>query len=103
MEVLLDYVAKNGDLRGCPCGESITNAEVLELGCDILIPAALEMQITRENAGKLRCRILAEAANGPTTPEADEILSDNNVLVIPVILCNAGGVIVSYFEWVQDL
>ncbi len=103
VEALLGYVAKNGDLRGCPYGEPIGNADLLELGCDILVPAALGMQITRENAGKLRCRILAEAANGPTTPEADEILREKNVFVIPDILCNAGGVIVSYFEWVQDL
>ncbi len=103
VEALLGYVAKNGDLRGCPYGEPIGNADLLELGCDILVPAALGMQITRENAGKLRCRILAEAANGPTTPEADEILREKNVFVIPDILCNAGGVIISYFEWVQDL
>jgi glutamate dehydrogenase (NAD(P)+) len=75
----------------------------LELNCDILVPAALEMQITKENAERLRCRILAEAANGPTTIEADRILREKEVFLIPDILANAGGVIVSYFEWVQDL
>jgi glutamate dehydrogenase (NAD(P)+) len=73
------------------------------LKCDILIPAALEMQITKENAHRLRCRILAEGANGPTTLEADAILREKDVFLIPDILVNAGGVIVSYFEWVQDL
>src|SRR5205823_8898799 len=76
----------------------------LVLPCDMLVPAALERQITQVNAGKIQCRILAEAANGPTTPEADKILSQRpEIFVIPDILCNAGGVIVSYFEWVQDL
>ena len=74
------------------------------LPCDILVPAALERQITAANAGKIQCRILAEAANGPTTPEADEILNQRpEIFVIPDVLCNAGGVVVSYFEWVQDL
>ena len=74
------------------------------LPCDILVPAALERQITEANAGKIQCRILAEAANGPTTPEADVILNQRpEIFVIPDVLCNAGGVIVSYFEWVQDL
>ena len=79
--------------------------EFLTLPCDVLVPAAVERVITEENAGRLRCRILAEAANGPTTPEADEILNERwaEIFVIPDILCNSGGVIVSYFEWVQDL
>ncbi len=84
-------------------GEKISNAELLTLPCDVLVPAARENQITAANAGNIRARVIAEGANGPTTPEADEILMANNVLVIPDILCNAGGVIVSYFEWVQSL
>jgi glutamate dehydrogenase/leucine dehydrogenase len=75
----------------------------LELKCDILVPAALEMQITKENADRLQCRILAEGANGPTTLEADAVLKEKGVFLIPDILANAGGVVVSYFEWVQDL
>lgn len=100
---LLRYVSQNPELAGCPYGEPISNAELLELPCDILVPAALGMQITGENVGRLKCRILAEGANGPTTLEADEILRQKQVFVIPDILANAGGVIVSYFEWVQDL
>ena len=88
---------------GFPGTKEISNAELLELDCDILIPAALENQITAANAGRIKARIIAEAANGPTTPEADEILYKNGKFVIPDILCNAGGVTVSYFEWVQDL
>jgi glutamate dehydrogenase (NAD(P)+) len=77
---------------------------LLLLPCDILVPAALERQVTAANAAKIQCRILAEAANGPTTPEADEILNQRpEIFVIPDVLCNAGGVVVSYFEWVQDL
>jgi glutamate dehydrogenase (NAD(P)+) len=75
----------------------------LELKCDVLVPAALEMQITKDNAARLQCRILAEGANGPTTVEADAVLKEKDVFVIPDILANAGGVVVSYFEWVQDL
>jgi glutamate dehydrogenase (NAD(P)+) len=100
---LLEVADKNHGLEGCPYGEKITNAELLEAKCDILVPAALEMQIAEHNAGRLQCRILAEGANGPTTPEADAILRDKGIFVIPDILGNAGGVVVSYFEWVQDL
>ncbi|HWO41570.1 MAG TPA: Glu/Leu/Phe/Val dehydrogenase [Candidatus Eisenbacteria bacterium] len=100
---LLELAEKNHSLEGCAYGDKITNAELLELDCDILVPAALEMQITKENAGRIRCRILAEGANGPTTVEADAILREKGVFVIPDILANAGGVVVSYFEWVQDL
>jgi glutamate dehydrogenase (NAD(P)+) len=98
------HVAKTRSVVGFPESEPITNEALLELPCDILVPAALERQITEKNVGKLRCRILAEAANGPTTPEADAILQQRpEVFILPDVLCNAGGVIVSYFEWVQDL
>jgi len=84
--------------------ESITNEQLLVTPCDILVPAAMERQITEANAAKIQCRILAEAANGPTTPAADLILQKRpEIFIIPDVLCNAGGVIVSYFEWVQDL
>jgi glutamate dehydrogenase (NAD(P)+) len=100
---LLELADRNHSLEGWTYGERISSAELLELKCDILVPAALEMQITRENAGRLNCRILAEGANGPTTVEADAILREKEIFVIPDILANAGGVVVSYFEWVQDL
>jgi glutamate dehydrogenase (NAD(P)+) len=100
---LLEVADKNHSLEGCPYGDKIGNREILELDCDILVPAALEMQITAANAPRLQCRILAEGANGPTTPEADAILADKGIFVIPDILANAGGVVVSYFEWVQGL
>ncbi len=103
VEKLLELAAKHHSLENCPYGQKISNAEVLELKCDILVPAALEMQITKENAGRLQCRILAEGANGPTTLEADAILKEREIFLIPDILANAGGVVVSYFEWVQDL
>ena len=90
-------------LRDIKLGESITNEELLQLDCTVLVPAALSEQITDANAAKLRCRILAEGANGPTTLEADRILTDKGVFIIPDILANSGGVIVSYFEWVQDV
>jgi glutamate dehydrogenase (NAD(P)+) len=106
IERVIDHVAKtskNFTLEGCPAGEPIGNADLLELKCDILVPAALGMQITGSNAGKLKCKILAEGANGPTTLDADEILKEKEIFVIPDVLANAGGVVVSYFEWVQDL
>jgi glutamate dehydrogenase (NAD(P)+) len=98
------HAAKNKTVAGFPEAEPMTNDQLLALPCDILVPAALERQITENNAGSIRCRILAEAANGPTTPEADAILKQREeIFVIPDVLCNAGGVVVSYFEWVQDL
>jgi glutamate dehydrogenase (NAD(P)+) len=99
---LLKYVEHHRFLQGCPDGQAITNHEMLELPCDILAPAALQNQITAENAPRLKCKLLAEGANGPTTLEADEILSRSGVFILPDILGNAGGVTVSYFEWVQD-
>lgn len=103
IDKLLEVAEKNHSLEGCPYGDKISNQELLELKCDVLVPAALEMQITEVNAPRLQCRILAEGANGPTTPQADVILRDKGVFVIPDVLANAGGVVVSYFEWVQDL
>ena len=98
------HIAENKAVAGFPESEPVTNEQLLLLPCEILVPAALERQITEANAGKIKCRILAEAANGPTTPEADVILNQRpEIFVIPDILCNAGGVVVSYFEWVQDL
>ncbi len=94
---------EHGTVVGFPGTDEVTNAELLELECEILVPAALENQITRYNAPRIKARIVAEAANGPTTPEADAILYDRGVFLIPDILCNAGGVTVSYFEWVQDM
>ena len=94
---------EHGTVVGFPGSETLTNAELLELDCDVLIPAAYENQITADNAANVKARIVAEAANGPTTPEADRILADKGVFMIPDILANAGGVTVSYFEWVQDL
>jgi glutamate dehydrogenase (NAD(P)+) len=99
-----EYVAQTRSVVGFDGAEAITNEQLLVTPCDILVPAALERQITADNAAKIQCRILAEGANGPTTPEADAIISQRpEIFVIPDILCNAGGVIVSYFEWVQDL
>jgi glutamate dehydrogenase (NAD(P)+) len=100
---VIGWKQEHGTVQGFPGATDISNAEVLEVDCDILIPAALENQITASNAGKIQARLIAEAANGPTTPEADRILFKNSKFMIPDILCNAGGVTVSYFEWVQDL
>jgi glutamate dehydrogenase (NAD(P)+) len=94
---------EHGTVVGFPGTDAVTNREILEVDCDILVPAALENQITSANAPAIKARVVAEAANGPTTPEADAILYDRRVFVIPDILCNAGGVTVSYFEWVQDM
>jgi glutamate dehydrogenase (NAD(P)+) len=98
------YAAETHSIAGFPGAEPVSNEQLLELPCEILVPAALEQQITGANAARIKCRILAEAANGPTTPEADVILDQReDIFILPDILCNAGGVIVSYFEWVQDL
>jgi glutamate dehydrogenase (NAD(P)+) len=103
VDSLLKFVAKNRVLRGYPDGQSITNKELLELECDVLVPAALQNQITAQNARNIKCKLLAEGANGPTTLEADEILGERGIFVLPDVLGNAGGVTVSYFEWVQGL
>jgi glutamate dehydrogenase (NAD(P)+) len=102
IEALWTYREKNRTLAGFPEAEKADPAELFQSECEILIPAATENQITSRNAAKIRCKILAEGANGPTTAAADEILASNKVFVIPDILCNAGGVTTSYFEWVQD-
>jgi glutamate dehydrogenase (NAD(P)+) len=94
---------ETGSVVYFPKGDKITNQELLELDCDILVPAALEHQITSSNAHQIKAKVIAEGANGPTTPEADRVLEDKGVFVIPDILANAGGVVVSYFEWVQGL
>jgi glutamate dehydrogenase/leucine dehydrogenase len=100
---LRKHKEKTGSVVGFDGATSITNADLLELDCTILIPAALENQITGKNAGNIKAKIVAEAANGPTTPEADDVLYKNNILVIPDVLANGGGVTVSYFEWLQNL
>ncbi|MFZ0683403.1 MAG: Glu/Leu/Phe/Val dehydrogenase, partial [Candidatus Cybelea sp.] len=100
---LTAHKAETGSVAGFAGGERVDNREVLEYPCDVLVPAALEKVITKENAPRIRAQIVAEAANGPTMPDADDILFDRNIMVLPDILANAGGVTVSYFEWVQDL
>jgi glutamate dehydrogenase (NAD(P)+) len=97
------YVEEHGSLEGYDRCERITNEELLELPCDILVLAAREDQVTARNAHKIKARLIAEGANGPTSNEADAILAERGILVLPDILTNAGGVTVSYFEWVQDL
>lgn len=97
------YKKKTGSIINLPGGEPVTNEEILELDVDILVPAALEDVITEKNARKIKAKLVAEGANGPTTPEADDILYKNNITVIPDILANSGGVSTSYLEWVQNL
>ena len=99
---VLEFLKNNKTLEGYPGADQVGNKELLEIECDVLAPCATENQITSENADRIRCKILAEGANGPTTPKADQILHDKGIFVIPDILANAGGVTVSYFEWVQD-
>jgi glutamate dehydrogenase (NAD(P)+) len=100
---LIKHVANGKLLPDFPGAERMSSEQLLTTPCTVLVPAALERVITQANAGQLRCRVLAEAANGPTTPEADNILSNSDIFHIPDVLCNAGGVTVSYFEWVQDI
>ena len=98
----LNYLRTTRSFEGYEGVEFVNNQELLELECDVLVPAATENQITSQNADQLKCKVLAEGANGPTTAAADEILHQKGIFVIPDILANAGGVTVSYFEWVQD-
>lgn len=98
----MDYIAGNRTLEGYKEADAVSNAELLELKCDVLVPAAKEDQITADNADRLKCKLIVEGANGPTLAEADPILRDKKIMVVPDILANAGGVTVSYFEWVQD-
>ena len=100
---LIAFKQETGSVSGFSGGDKMSNKDVLECACDVLVPAALEKVITAENAPRIRAKIIAEAANGPTLPEADDILFDRGIMVLPDILANAGGVTVSYFEWVQDL
>lgn len=102
-ELIKRYSGREGGIREYADAEKLSNTELLEQPCDVLIPAAIATQITEENADRIKARLIVEGANGPCTPEADQILSDKGVFVVPDILANAGGVIVSYFEWVQDL
>jgi glutamate dehydrogenase (NAD(P)+) len=99
----LRYSKEHGTLSSFPNTQAISNAELLALNCDMLVPAALENQLTGRNASQVKARLIIEAANGPTTPDADRIFHDRGITVVPDILANAGGVTVSYFEWVQDL
>jgi glutamate dehydrogenase (NAD(P)+) len=103
LERLDAWVAEHGFIRGFPGGDRVGRLDILETPCDLLIPAALESQITAENAYELDCRLVVEAANGPTTPEADAILASRGIPVVPDVLANGGGVTVSYYEWVQDV
>jgi glutamate dehydrogenase (NAD(P)+) len=102
VHALLAHVANTGSVAGFEAAEVIANDQFWDVDCDILIPAALEQQITAANAGRIKARMIIEGANGPTTPAADDILASRNVLVVPDVIANAGGVTVSYFEWVQD-
>ncbi|MDR7481387.1 MAG: Glu/Leu/Phe/Val dehydrogenase [Armatimonadota bacterium] len=100
---LLEHKARNGTVVGFPGADVVTNQELLELPCDVLVPSALEGQITQDNAARIQARVIVEGANGPVTPDADAILRERRITVLPDIVANAGGVIVSYFEWVQGL
>jgi glutamate dehydrogenase (NAD(P)+) len=102
-ELCARYCGREGGIREFKDAELVSNEELLELECDILMPSAISAQIHGDNADKIKAKLVVEGANGPTTPDADHILSDKGILVVPDVLANAGGVIVSYFEWVQDL
>lgn len=102
-DALINYYRENGSFEHFPHAEGVTNESLLELSCDVLVPAAMGNQITQENAGKIKAKMIVEGANGPTTTEADQILAERKMPVVPDILANAGGAIVSYFEWVQDV
>ena len=103
IDKVMEYKEKSGSVMGLPGAETITNEELLELPVDVVVPAALENVITGENAGRIKAKVVLEMANGPVTPEADEILRERGVVVVPDVLANSGGVTVSYFEWVQNL
>jgi glutamate dehydrogenase len=100
---ILPHKKKTGSVRGLSGARDITNKELLELDVDILVPSAIENVITEKNARYVKAKVIMEGANGPTTPEADRVLNKNKVLVVPDVLANAGGVVVSYFEWCQNL
>ncbi len=102
IQAVLKHKEETGSLQGFPGVKEIASNDVLEVDCDILCPSALENSITAANVGKVKAKIIAELANGPTTPAADRVLEDEGVMLIPDILANAGGVTVSYYEWVQD-
>jgi glutamate dehydrogenase (NAD(P)+) len=103
IDAVIAYRARTGAIAGFPGAVAVSNEALLELPVDMLVPAALENQITSRNAGRIQATMIIEAANGPTTPDADAILEKRGVVVVPDILANAGGVTVSYFEWVQDI
>ncbi len=103
LPALRAWIAEHGTLDGCPHGRAVSDAELLELDCDVLVLAALEHQLTGENAPRIKASIVAEGANGPTTLEGDQVCTARGIVVLPDVLANAGGVTVSYFEWVQDL
>jgi glutamate dehydrogenase (NAD(P)+) len=102
MDALLAHVAEHGSVVGFAGAEALAQAQFWSAPCDILVPAALEQQITKDNVAQIQARLVIEGANGPTTPEADDILAERGILVVPDVIANAGGVTVSYFEWVQD-
>jgi len=102
-ELYRKYSGRDGGIREFKDAEQVSNSDLLELPCDVLVPAAIAAQITKDNADKIKAKLIVEGANGPCTPDADHIFADKGLLVVPDILANAGGVVVSYFEWVQDL